>query len=188
MIFNRRQMHKFQIKMLLFTHDPYKRAEFLKKSKVFYAMGNNCFYQPRNLPTEPFLVSMKDNVYICANVRFITHDVLGDMLWHAPQYSKQVSICNSKFFMGRIEIGNNVVIGADSTILYGVKIGDNVVIGAGSIITHDVPSGSVVAGNPAKIIGNYDDLANKRIEKLKLMPKKSDGEEKLLSYFWKNQK
>ena len=57
---------------------------------------------------------------------------------------------------GQVVIGNNVWIGANSIILPGVKIGNNSVIGAGSIIIEDVPAYRVVAGNPAKIIKQYD--------------------------------
>ena len=56
----------------------------------------------------------------------------------------------------QIVIGKNVWIGANSVILPGVKIGDNSVIGAGSTVTEDVPAYSVAAGNPAKIIKQYD--------------------------------
>jgi serine acetyltransferase len=37
----------------------------------------------------------------------------------------------------------------------GVNIEDNVIIAAGSIVTKSVPSNVIIAGNPAKIIGNY---------------------------------
>ena len=56
----------------------------------------------------------------------------------------------------QVVIGKNVWIGANSVILPGVKIGDNSVIGAGSAIIEDVPAYSVIAGNPAKIIKQYD--------------------------------
>ena len=55
-----------------------------------------------------------------------------------------------------VVIGNNVWIGASSIILPGVKIGNNSVIGAGSTVIEDVPAYRVVAGNPAKIIKQYD--------------------------------
>lgn len=45
-----------------------------------------------------------------------------------------------------VEIGNDVWIGANSTILNNVKIGDGAVIGAGSIIRKDVPPYAVVVG------------------------------------------
>ena len=51
-----------------------------------------------------------------------------------------------------IKIGNNVFIGAHSTILKGVSIGDNAVIGACSLVSKDIPSNEVWAGNPAKFI------------------------------------
>ena len=51
-----------------------------------------------------------------------------------------------------ITIGNNVWIGANSTILPEVKIGNNVIIGANSVVTKDIPSNSVAVGNPCKVI------------------------------------
>lgn len=51
-----------------------------------------------------------------------------------------------------IIIGNDVWIGINTTILYGVKIGNGVTIAAGSVVTQDVPDYCVVGGVPAKII------------------------------------
>lgn len=49
-------------------------------------------------------------------------------------------------------IGNNVWIGGSAVILPGVTIGDNAVIGAGSVVSRDVPAGTVVVGNPARVV------------------------------------
>lgn len=51
-------------------------------------------------------------------------------------------------------IGDNVTISAHSVIIGKIKIGNNVIIGAGSIVVKDVPDNVVVAGNPARIIKN----------------------------------
>lgn len=51
-----------------------------------------------------------------------------------------------------IQIGNNVWIGANSTILPGVTIGNNVVIGANSVVTKDIPNNVVALGNPCKVV------------------------------------
>lgn len=52
----------------------------------------------------------------------------------------------------KIDIGNNVWIGAKCTITKGVKIGNGAIIGANSCVTKDVPPNTIVAGNPARVI------------------------------------
>lgn len=51
-----------------------------------------------------------------------------------------------------IEVGNNVWIGGDVTILPGVKIGDNSVIGAKSVVTKDIPANVIAVGNPCEVL------------------------------------
>ena len=53
---------------------------------------------------------------------------------------------------GSVIIGNDVWIGAETTILSGVVMGDGVVIGAGSVVASGIPSYCVAAGNPAKVV------------------------------------
>jgi len=56
-----------------------------------------------------------------------------------------------------IHIGSGCWIAAGAIISGGVEIGDNVIVAAGSVVTHDVPDFSIVAGAPAKIIGDTRD-------------------------------
>jgi acetyltransferase-like isoleucine patch superfamily enzyme len=58
-----------------------------------------------------------------------------------------------------IVIQDDVWIGANSVITAGVTLGKHSVIGAGSIVTKDVPEFSVVVGNPARIIKQFDQLS-----------------------------
>lgn len=51
----------------------------------------------------------------------------------------------------KTNVGNNVLIGSNSTILP-VKISDNIVIGAGSVVTKDLIKRGIYAGNPAKFL------------------------------------
>jgi UDP-2-acetamido-3-amino-2,3-dideoxy-glucuronate N-acetyltransferase len=48
-------------------------------------------------------------------------------------------------------------IGGGSILCPGITIGENAVVGAGSVVTHDVPDRAVVAGNPARPIGQVPD-------------------------------
>ncbi|WP_277054452.1 Vat family streptogramin A O-acetyltransferase [Pseudoalteromonas marina] len=61
-------------------------------------------------------------------------------------------------FKGNTEIGNDVWIGYNATIMPGVKIGSGAIIASKSVVTYDVPAYAVVGGNPAKIIKQrFDD-------------------------------
>lgn len=136
----------------------WKKAEFLKKKNIFHHIGEHSFYQSTYLPAEPFLVSIGNNVAISAGVRCITHSaahVIFDEEDNTNEY-----ICRH----GKVEIGNNVYIGADVIINMGITIGNNVIIAAGAVVTHDIPDNSVVAGVPAKIIGTYSDTKKKHKE------------------------
>ena len=62
------------------------------------------------------------------------------------------------------EIGDDVMIGANSVILEGVKIGNGSVVAAGSVVISDVPSGVVVAGSPAKIVKSVDDKTKNKTQ------------------------
>ncbi len=52
----------------------------------------------------------------------------------------------------KIEIGNDVWIGANAVLLPGVKVGNGAVIGAGAVVTKDVPDYAIVVGVPAKVL------------------------------------
>ena len=51
-----------------------------------------------------------------------------------------------------VYIGDNCFIGAHSIILPGVTIGDNCIVSAASVVVRDVPAGSLVTGNPARVV------------------------------------
>lgn len=67
-----------------------------------------------------------------------------------------------EYRIGDVIIGNRVLIGANSTILPGVQIGDGATISAATLVHQDVPPGSFVGGNPMKIIYTAEEMAARR--------------------------
>jgi len=57
-----------------------------------------------------------------------------------------------EYRLGEVHIGSNVMIGANCTILPGVTIGDHAVVAAGSVVHKDVAPHSFVGGNPIVVI------------------------------------
>lgn len=57
-----------------------------------------------------------------------------------------------EYRLGDVIIGDNVMIGANTTILPGVTIGDGAVISAATLVHKNVPPGAFVGGNPMQII------------------------------------
>lgn len=68
----------------------------------------------------------------------------------------------------KIRIGNDVWLGNGVKILAGVTVGNGAVVGAGAVVTKDVAPYTIVAGVPAKKIGQrFDDDIIERLEKIK---------------------
>lgn len=107
---------------------------------------------PGMFGTEPWLITIGNNVHIVSGCNFVNHD--GGVLILRNKYP-DLELTN------RINIGNNVYIGINCTILPGVNIGDNVIVGAGSVVARDIPSNSVAAGVPAKVIKSLDQYLEK---------------------------
>lgn len=66
-----------------------------------------------------------------------------------------------EYRLGNVEIGSEVMIGANSTILPGVSIGDGAIVSAGTLVHKDVPPGSFVGGNPMRVIYTKEEMAKR---------------------------
>jgi len=88
-----------------------------------------------------------NKVLISRNVAFVgkddhRYDAVGKAVWDSPRGDSY-----------RVIIEDDVWIGHGATVLSGVCVHRGSVVGAGAVVTKDVPHYSIVAGNPAKVIG-----------------------------------
>lgn len=67
-----------------------------------------------------------------------------------------------EYRLGPVNIGSEVMIGANSTILPGVTIGDGAIVSAGTVVHKDVEPGTFVGGNPMRVIYTQEQLAERR--------------------------
>lgn len=92
----------------------------------------------------PEKITVGDNSIIGYNTTILTHEYLIE-----------------EYRIGEVIIGNEVMIGANTTILPGVTIGDQAIISAGTLVHKDVLPGTFVGGNPMKLIYTKDEMENR---------------------------
>lgn len=130
------------------NHEKYARYIGVNTKGEFHIYGN-----PLHMfGTEPWCITLGENVHITNGVLFVTHDG-GTLLFR--KYVNDLEITKP------IVIGNDVYVGVRSIILPGVTVGNKVIIAAGSVVTKDVPDNSVVGGVPARIIKTADEYFEK---------------------------
>lgn len=137
-----------------------KRANYLRNKKVFHHVGENCTIVERKIPLYPKLISIGNNVHLEAKVLLVPHDAIHLCLNNLARENGEDASFREK--IGCIEIGDNVFVGSNTTILCNVRIGSKVIIGAGSLVNKDIPDNSVAVGTPARVIGTFDDFVTKR--------------------------
>jgi UDP-2-acetamido-3-amino-2,3-dideoxy-glucuronate N-acetyltransferase len=93
-------------------------------------------------------VTIEDEVFIGHGVMFIN-----DLYPRAtgPDGQRQ---SEAGWELVRTRVCHGASIGSGSTILGGITIGVRALIGAGAVVTRDVPAYAIVAGNPARIVGD----------------------------------
>lgn len=104
--------------------------------------------------SEPYLIEIGDYCRITKGVKFFTHGAARLARRKYPNYD----------FFGKIKVGDWCFIGTNALIMPGVTIEDNVIVAAGSVVAKSVPKGSIVAGNPARIVGHIDDFIEKNLK------------------------
>jgi len=144
-----------KLKKIWYGYTGNEEAILRMKIEQFRKQGGTCgnnfkFYG--DMPVEPYLVTIGNDVTLASGAVLVTHD-------------NSVIKCNidATDYFGKIHIGDCCFVGFNSIILPGVELGNSTIVGAGSVVTKSFSQGNVViAGNPAKVICTVEEFVEKK--------------------------
>ena len=127
-------------------------AEHLRRFGGLYHLGNDCSILPSAAIIEPAYTWIGDRVCLGA-CTLICHD--GSIETLQRRYGVKIDR------IGPVILESDVYVGEGAIVLGGgggTRIGEGSVVGAGSVVRQSVPAGSVVMGNPAKVVARVQDM------------------------------
>lgn len=129
----------------------YFKAPIAYARHIGVKIGKNCLIDTRNWSSEPYLITIGNNVQVTRGVSIHTHGGANAVRQYYPDFD----------VFGKVVIEDWAYIGSFSQIMPGVTIGKGSIVAAGSVVTKSVPPGVVVGGNPAKFICTIDQYIEK---------------------------
>ena len=124
-------------------------------------VGEGCkFFDPRSncIDTQrPHMLQIGNYVKVTSGVIILAHDFSRSTMFQSS--GRHIADC------GVTSIGDNTFIGMRAIILMGSHVGANCIVGAGAVVSGHFEDGSVIAGNPARVICTIDELCDKRAKR-----------------------
>ncbi len=117
-------------------------------------MGKNVLISTKKWSTEPWLITIGNNVQVTKDVYFHTHGG-----GHVAR-----SLYPNFDCFGPIVVEDGAYLGSGSHIMPGVTIGNGCLVAAGSVVTKSTPPYSVIAGNPARYICSVAEYVEKNLQ------------------------
>jgi len=127
-------------------------AAYLQRHGGLYHLGKDCSILPSTRIVDPPLTSIGDRVQL-GNCTLLCHDGAIAAISHRHKLKLDR--------VGALVIEDDVFIGEGAIVMASggkVVIGEGSVIGAGAVVRQSIPAGSIVTGNPAKVVGKVEDM------------------------------
>jgi acetyltransferase-like isoleucine patch superfamily enzyme len=124
-------------------------ASYLGRHGGLYHLGKDCSILPSTNIVDPPYTWIGNRVCL-GSCALICHD--GSIEVIQQRHGLRIDR------IGPIIIHDDVYVGESAIILGGVTIGEGSIVGAGAVVRKSVASGSVVTGNPAKVVAKVEDL------------------------------
>jgi len=106
-------------------------------------IGTDVLLQPYVVILGREHISIGDGTFISPNVTITDLDHNLELPYSNIQYHGKKAPIN---------IGKHCWVGSNAVILKGVTLGDGCVVGAGAVVTKSFPKGSIIVGNPARLL------------------------------------
>ena len=138
---------------------------------IFRILGRNFFiHKIRIVLLRLSGVVIGKDSYVNMNVHFVDNYrknviKIGDRVAIAPgatfiadsdPNNSKLNTIEKYLVKGEIIIKDDAWIGSNAIILPNITIGEKAIVGAGSVVTKNVEDNTIVAGNPAKVIGQIE--------------------------------
>jgi len=102
-------------------------------------------------------VEIGEGVHLASHTCVYSHSSHDSIRLLGRKYIEFIPENRVGYLIKPVKIGEYTFLGTSSVILPGTILGKGVIVGAGSVVNGEFPDYSVIAGNPAKIVGNSKD-------------------------------
>lgn len=117
-------------------------------------LGSRCYIGHHNFLEASNGLTIEDGCQVTTFCTITTHSSHTSIRLYGYNYAGGDMI---GYLKGKVHIGKFTFVGPHSTIMPGTKIGKGCLISAYSYVQGDFPDFSIIAGNPAKVVGDTRD-------------------------------